>query len=1373
MCGRGEECKGISAAFALLNDPRRGYVMVPNMIQNPTTQYMREMNGLREAYLRHLATENAILDLCKDINVGVTGGGAGGMDGSGAPLDDHMPKFIALHHFHPTVVETHAEKAEIEAARRNKKSKGPKIPRTLKPVDVKFLQIEGLTDQDRVRDEYNQLTDLFYFVPNYPMTFVKEDLKKSIRVSRLMSTDGVGSTRSSRSRSSSRRSLSRHRHPAALVGGASSIAGSSNSRKIYNSSQQQDRHSFAVRDSVHSVSSSQRGYDGASTMAASAALSSVGTSIKTGRESKKKKKKRGRSKSTKHRRKSTKHHGDGDDHHHHNHHAAGDELWADGAAAAIAAQEAAAAREALTAPSPRRKSKSARSLSRGPKPWQDTEQAVEGAPTHADLEDVEPSRSAKQDDIARSPVPTKVTRSPVPIKSVSRASPVATKSVVARSSPTAVKSVSRSSPAAVKSVSRSSPAAVKSVIQKQPPPPPPLPSIRNPATPPPPPPAAIKRKPPPPPPMESAPPPPPPPAPKPTPPTSSSGISPAAAVGAAAAGVAAGAVATSRLMSRRESRSKPPPPIAVVDDDDDDSDAISPPPPTARNRATVDDDEDQLPPQPKVRTVSPIPQPPVEDTTPPLKDEESVSVEEEEEREEADANGAMDKFLGEDSVVPPPPPESALNADSRGLDIPSLGTPLVAATTGAAVGKPKEDHDDDEDDEDDDDYGVEDGAVVDDEEDTTPVIDMTDEMRSEIYHKLFKFESVRRAQYADSMAQCESDWRACLEAMQAGIFETARAERGILGAALASQAYSDAMQAIYDDTYIDDEGDIVLNQMVRNRLSRARQKEEEDNVETQLTSPTKDQRFMMAESVARVKLLDDLVDASANLAAKFDENATSVSDQVVAEMTDLRKQLKVQMLSVKKRGDTLVREMKRAEREVLISWRAFDTVGGGQMEAARAEEPLPAGMQLDDTLVIEAMLSPPGAATTEDLQRSAHGRSSSRHGTPMPIRPNSMHGTPSSRHATPLQTRDDSTPRGGWLRKTNSFSVSQQDAELTAAETQERLGASPVTSSFRSLGTIYDLWIAEMFYRAAVNYESHVWGRCMAEMTRLYGMLREIDVERQFKLHQVLLDFMPRQRRHCLSLTPIMQPILDDFLQAREYNESMEDIVEEAIRKLSEDKLKKDQGVRSKYMNRSRANVRFHQQEVDFEPPEGEIFDNGLLRGSKILERKTNVRLWRTCLCVVTGDGTLHLMDLHLFPKFAAGQSADEAFGELLPKYTMPNDSTVDPEARVGTITKNLTPAVSVNLSKATIRTDAFDPTVLELTETFKGYFRDDATRKVYLRMTIREEAEQWKSLLLEFLSETALGESNHNNRGTTPQMGSLKQVPSYDLSQGMSYGEG
>lgn len=150
VCGRGGECQGISAAFALLKDPRRGYVQLPQLTPEPTCYEEIDMNAMRASYLRHLRRTEQSLG------------------------DSQSGHCVALHHFHPTIVLKHSQMPD---------SISP-IPKTLRKADVQFLKMK-LDDSDRVRDETGRKHKKFYCVPNWTIDMAKEDLKHLIRTSRI------------------------------------------------------------------------------------------------------------------------------------------------------------------------------------------------------------------------------------------------------------------------------------------------------------------------------------------------------------------------------------------------------------------------------------------------------------------------------------------------------------------------------------------------------------------------------------------------------------------------------------------------------------------------------------------------------------------------------------------------------------------------------------------------------------------------------------------------------------------------------------------------------------------------------------------------------------------------------------------------------------------------------------------------------------------------------------------------------------------------------------------------------------------------------------------------------------------------------------
>lgn len=125
MCGDSATCRGLTAAFTLLEDPRKRFVRIPHF-RNTT----RSNNKVREAYLKYLLPEH--------------------------PIEEETPtKYVAAHHFHPVIVLVH-----------------PDVPRTLTKQEAERL---GLKLEDTMFDE-KVLHRVHIVVPNYSLEKSKTDV---------------------------------------------------------------------------------------------------------------------------------------------------------------------------------------------------------------------------------------------------------------------------------------------------------------------------------------------------------------------------------------------------------------------------------------------------------------------------------------------------------------------------------------------------------------------------------------------------------------------------------------------------------------------------------------------------------------------------------------------------------------------------------------------------------------------------------------------------------------------------------------------------------------------------------------------------------------------------------------------------------------------------------------------------------------------------------------------------------------------------------------------------------------------------------------------------------------------------------------------
>ena len=156
-CGNGLACSGMAQAFRLLGDPRCYYVELPRYRKDPPAYKYIFRNNLRAAYIRHLVKQNPKLD--------------------SAEFDSPHRRYVALHHFHPTVVRTFYNNPLTKAQKH-------KVPISITEHELEELDME-LSLEDRILSFSGKPTGGYFFVPNYSHSQAHEDLKALIRATRM------------------------------------------------------------------------------------------------------------------------------------------------------------------------------------------------------------------------------------------------------------------------------------------------------------------------------------------------------------------------------------------------------------------------------------------------------------------------------------------------------------------------------------------------------------------------------------------------------------------------------------------------------------------------------------------------------------------------------------------------------------------------------------------------------------------------------------------------------------------------------------------------------------------------------------------------------------------------------------------------------------------------------------------------------------------------------------------------------------------------------------------------------------------------------------------------------------------------------------
>jgi hypothetical protein len=96
------------------------------------------------------------------------------------PREDKM--HVALHHFHPSII--------------NEASSERKFPKTVSKDLMCIVGIKG-DPRDEIVDEDGNSTGMYYFVPNYPIEKAREDLKRLLRICKIVNTSPTRKKRNS------------------------------------------------------------------------------------------------------------------------------------------------------------------------------------------------------------------------------------------------------------------------------------------------------------------------------------------------------------------------------------------------------------------------------------------------------------------------------------------------------------------------------------------------------------------------------------------------------------------------------------------------------------------------------------------------------------------------------------------------------------------------------------------------------------------------------------------------------------------------------------------------------------------------------------------------------------------------------------------------------------------------------------------------------------------------------------------------------------------------------------------------------------------------------------------------------------------------
>lgn len=265
-------------------------------------------------------------------------------------------------------------------------------------------------------------------------------------------------------------------------------------------------------------------------------------------------------------------------------------------------------------------------------------------------------------------------------------------------------------------------------------------------------------------------------------------------------------------------------------------------------------------------------------------------------------------------------------------------------------------------------------------------------------------------------------------------------------------------------------------------------------------------------------------------------------------------------------------------------------------------------------------------------------------------------------------------------------------------------------------GISNDIWLVEMRYRVLVAYQSSAWEK--AKPSELIESMMNMELKRRTRLHELLLAFVPRQRRLFSGVTSSQTQILDEITRPKTHEEIKLDI--EATVEKHADSLQHSSSrgnLLSKLPIMASGENAF---EMDIEPLLPPLSSN-LVCSSTIMERKRGWKGWKKALVVVTADSFLHLFDV---PSSETTQSPEELFLELVPKHNFPTSERLTPQGKPRNRFQNVSPRKSFFLPKCTLRPNPDNGR--EMLCRVVGRFGQSKTQAILLRTGSAKETSEW-----------------------------------------------
>lgn len=204
--------------------------------------------------------------------------------------------------------------------------------------------------------------------------------------------------------------------------------------------------------------------------------------------------------------------------------------------------------------------------------------------------------------------------------------------------------------------------------------------------------------------------------------------------------------------------------------------------------------------------------------------------------------------------------------------------------------------------------------------------EMNSNSQEELYNKLKVYETKRRLSYANKLDSIALYWKSYCDLLSASLKETERAQRIVIGTSNAYSLYAENMRGIYEDTFLDEKGNIAKEKKIKTKKA--------SSVRNSKVSEGRDQSKMTVAKDA-VSVLKGIREAQNDLAVRFEEHSSD------AEISDLIGSLletcSMSFDTIECLGSSILNELKKTENEVTQAWDAYLNSGSYAMEITRDE----------------------------------------------------------------------------------------------------------------------------------------------------------------------------------------------------------------------------------------------------------------------------------------------------------------------------------------------------------------------------------------------------------------------------------------------------